>query len=64
MWHITAPANVPLKDLKELTLDKALGGEAVISHKGSDYGFARTDESEQGSREVLIPRQNGYKTGS
>jgi len=33
IWHITAPVGVSLKDLKELAMDKAMGGEAVLSYK-------------------------------
>lgn len=43
-------------------MDKALAGDPVLTHKGTDYGFS-TKESDEGIREVLIPRQNGYKAG-
>ncbi|KAI4633441.1 hypothetical protein J4E83_001908 [Alternaria metachromatica] len=60
IWHITAPAGVSLKDLSELAMDKAMKGDAVLSYKGTDYGFSQT-ESEDGTREVLLPRNNGMK---
>jgi hypothetical protein len=64
VWHITAPAGVPLKDLKELAMAKVLDGDAVLSYKGADYGFSKTELNEDGTREVLVPQKNGYKAGS
>jgi hypothetical protein len=62
VWHITAPAGVSISQLKEIAMEKALAGDAVLTHKGIDYGFS-AKESDEGMREVLIPRQNGYKAG-
>jgi hypothetical protein len=64
IWHITAPADVPLSQLKEVAMDKALAGGVILTRKGIDYGFVAGDKNEQGAREVLIPRQNGYKAVS
>jgi hypothetical protein len=64
VWHITAPAGVSLKDLSELAMDKAMKGDAILSYKGTDYGFAQTEKSEDGTREVLLPRKNGMEPGS
>ncbi|KAH7401535.1 DNA-directed RNA polymerase I subunit RPA34.5-domain-containing protein [Pyrenochaeta sp. MPI-SDFR-AT-0127] len=61
IWHMTAPNGVSLKDLKELTMDKALNGAVVLSHKGADYRFSQADKSEDGTREVLAPQADGYK---
>ena len=63
MWHITAPAGVSLKDLKELAMDKVKGGEAVLSHKGTDYGFSELEKSEDGTRQVFVPSKDGMKPG-
>ncbi|CAN9154510.1 unnamed protein product [Alternaria alternata] len=61
VWHITAPAGVSLKDLSEIAMDKAMKGDAILSHKGTDYGFSQTEKSEDGTREVLLPRKNGME---
>ena len=63
IWHITAPAGVSLKDLKQLAMDHALEGKAVMRYKGTDYGFSKTDKSENSAREVLVPQKTGYKVG-
>jgi hypothetical protein len=64
IWHITAPTGVSLKDLSELAMDKAMEGDAVLSYKGTDYGFPQTETGEDGTREVLLPRNNGMRPGS
>ena len=63
VWHLTAPANVSLKELKELAMEKALGGEAVMSYKGTDYGLSQTEKSEDSTREVFVPKKDGMKPG-
>ncbi|KAF2679070.1 hypothetical protein K458DRAFT_375478 [Lentithecium fluviatile CBS 122367] len=62
VWHITAPADLSLKNLKELAMGQAMQGDAIISQKGIEYGFLTAESDEVGAREVVIPRENGYKT--
>ncbi|KAF2794987.1 hypothetical protein K505DRAFT_274122 [Melanomma pulvis-pyrius CBS 109.77] len=61
IWHITAPANVSLASLKELAMDKALEGDAVLKHNSIDYGFSAGGKNEHATRSVLIPQQRGFK---
>lgn len=63
IWHITAPANVSLEELKELAMDSVLNGEPILEHKGTSYGFSKAEQSEHGACEVLVPQRNGYKAG-
>lgn len=63
LWHITAPVGVSLKDLREMAMDSAMKGEAVLQHKGTSYGLWRPEQGEDGACEVMIPHQNGYKAG-
>lgn len=63
IWHITAPAGVSVSQLKELAMDKALAGAAIVSQGGLDYGFSVDEKDEEGSRQLLIPGQNGYEAG-
>ncbi|KAF9731279.1 hypothetical protein PMIN03_006994 [Paraphaeosphaeria minitans] len=60
IWHITAPEGVSLKDLKQLAMDKAQKGEAVLDHKGTSYSLAPADVG-AGGREVMVPVAKGYK---
>lgn len=61
IWHITAPEGVSLKDLTHLAMDKVRNGEAVLDHKGAQYGFSPVENVN--GREVMIPGANGYKAG-
>lgn len=63
IWHITAPASVSLNSMKEVTLDNVSKGDAVLSYEGIDYGFSALGKNETAAREVLVPRQSGYKAG-
>jgi hypothetical protein len=63
VWHITAPADLSLKALKEIAMEQALRGESVVSYKGSHYGFSVAEKEEAGEREVVIPRPDGYRVG-
>ncbi|KAF1922636.1 uncharacterized protein M421DRAFT_426705 [Didymella exigua CBS 183.55] len=62
IWHITAPAGVSLKELQTIAMDKAMKGDAILSHQGTNYGFSTTEKSEDGPREVLVPGKHGYRT--
>jgi hypothetical protein len=62
IWHITAPEGISLKDLKQLAMDKAQKGEAVLEHKGTSYSFAPAWAG-AGGREVMIPVAGGYIAG-
>ncbi|KAH0537333.1 hypothetical protein FGG08_005849 [Glutinoglossum americanum] len=63
LWHITAPASVPVSTLKEVSTQKVMNGEAVLSHNGSEYGFAALDEVAAGSNQtmLLVPAEKGYQ---
>ncbi|KAF1956531.1 hypothetical protein CC80DRAFT_472022 [Byssothecium circinans] len=65
VWHITAPTDVSLKQLKELAMEQALKGDTVLQHKDTNYGFLNVEDNDDNdSRQVVIPRQNGYKAVS
>jgi hypothetical protein len=63
IWHITAPAGVPLESLSGLDMDKAMKGEAILSYKGTEFGIAQTDKSEDGGRNVFIPGKDNVAPG-
>ena len=63
VWHITAPAGVSLKELENIAMERAMKGEPILQHKGTDYGFSTTEKSEDVPREVLVPQKNGYSAG-
>ncbi|KAI9779614.1 MAG: hypothetical protein M1839_007279 [Geoglossum umbratile] len=63
IWHIIAPASVPVNTLKEVSTQKVMDGEAVLSHNGSEYGFATLDGVSAGSSHtmLLVPGKEGYQ---
>ncbi|OCK84389.1 hypothetical protein K432DRAFT_125070 [Lepidopterella palustris CBS 459.81] len=64
IWHITAPANVPITSVKEIALEKAGSEEAILNHKGIDYGFNFSDKGADDTTKVLIPGPDGYRAVS
>ncbi|KAI9834203.1 MAG: hypothetical protein M1819_003041 [Sarea resinae] len=63
LWHISAPASVPITAIKEVALDAVQQGEAVVHHKGADYGFVCEESATKMPTKVLAPSQtgDGYK---
>ncbi|CRG85680.1 hypothetical protein PISL3812_02710 [Talaromyces islandicus] len=47
VFHIAAPSFLPLSQVREIALDKALLGEPILSHKGVDYGLPTDQEGLQ-----------------
>ncbi|KAL6705268.1 hypothetical protein ACN47E_007078 [Coniothyrium glycines] len=62
VWHITAPTGISLLDLTEMVMAQALDGEAVLSHRGTDYAFTQAQTGEDGVCAVLVARKDGYRT--
>ena len=60
IWHITAPASVPISDIKRMTRTNILEGEAILTHKGSRYGLNLNDDRSIDPR-ILIPTRRGSK---
>ena len=63
IWHITAPVGVSLQHLHEIDMSTATKGEAVLEHKGTSYGLSKAEQSDDGAREVVVPKGNGLKAG-
>ncbi|KAF2827679.1 hypothetical protein CC86DRAFT_321965 [Ophiobolus disseminans] len=62
IWHITAPAGVSLKHLQDIDMSAAMKGAAVLEHKGTAYGFSKAEQSDDGAREVMVPKGSGLKS--
>lgn len=63
IWHITAPAGLPLNEMSEMAMERAMDGEVVLNHKGTAYGFSKTRGTDEGACRVMIPQKNGYTAG-
>jgi hypothetical protein len=62
IWHITAPAGVPMNKIREVALESALNGEPVLNHNNTDYGFSKGEPNETVSARVMVPGKDGYVT--
>lgn len=62
VWHITAPANLPISSLTEVALDSIKSGKPIMSHKGVDYVMSEDKGAQSGNATlVLFPEKDGYK---
>ena len=63
LWHLTAPASIPISAIKDVALSTVQNGGPVLSHKEVDYGFMEDHQSEQRSKKLLLPgrKEQGYK---
>lgn len=52
IWHITAPANVPISGLTQITLDSIRQSTVVLSHAGTSYALA---EDKYANAHLLLP---------
>ncbi|KAF2501260.1 hypothetical protein BU16DRAFT_555754 [Lophium mytilinum] len=62
IWHITVPEGVSIESLKEVAYNKIANGDAVINHKGAEYGFKTQKKGEEGITKVMLPGPEGYTT--
>ncbi|KAJ9647252.1 hypothetical protein H2201_003852 [Coniosporium apollinis] len=60
IWHITAPATVPITSIKEVALDKVFRGDTILEHNGKNYGFKADTEGEKRTTRVMMPGAKGY----
>lgn len=62
VWHITAPANLPISALADVALDSIQSGKPIMSHKGIDYVMSEDKGAQSGNATlVLLPEKDGYK---
>ncbi|OGM44631.1 hypothetical protein ABOM_007480 [Aspergillus bombycis] len=56
VYHITAPAFLPLSKVKEISLGKVMKGEPVMKHEGVQYGIPAESitQSDVGGKALLL----------
>lgn len=54
MFHITAPASLPLSEVREVSLAKVMLGEPVLNHEGVDYGIPVETQQNKSSQTLLL----------
>ena len=65
IWNITAPAGVPLSNIKEVAQAHVKKGDKILSFNGNDYSFVSGNLSDTIDMKLLVPTKNGtaYRTG-
>ncbi|QIX00168.1 hypothetical protein AMS68_005685 [Peltaster fructicola] len=61
LWHISAPAGVPVSSVTSMTLAAIQSGKTVLTHKDIDYTLTEVSATEQA---IFIPGKDGYKAAS
>ncbi|KAI1139162.1 hypothetical protein F5Y05DRAFT_340101 [Hypoxylon sp. FL0543] len=61
VWYFTAPASLPITVLKDMEIDlsKVTTGQALLNHKGDDYGVDLESHATSTQIQLLIPSQAG-----
>ncbi|KAI5309905.1 hypothetical protein KEM55_002160 [Ascosphaera atra] len=59
VWHITAPASVPLSSIKQLALDAVAQGQPILSHDGKQYRLREEQLGLDTSKHLLVPNKQG-----
>jgi hypothetical protein len=64
IFHITAPAFLPLSKVKEVSLAKVMQGEPVLTHEGVNYGIppGNISQGDSSEKRVLLydPKSQAY----
>ncbi|KAL9591674.1 MAG: hypothetical protein Q9179_007485 [Wetmoreana sp. 5 TL-2023] len=55
IWHITAPASVPISSIKEVPIQKVFTGSSILSHKGAHYGLFAEADADRNEKVLLVP---------
>ncbi|KAL9003111.1 MAG: hypothetical protein Q9188_003993 [Gyalolechia gomerana] len=63
VWHITAPASVPITSIKEVPIQKVAAGDSVLSYSDADYGLIQESGEDTEGKTLLVPfpEDNGYR---
>ena len=68
IWHITAPASIPISSIKELSARSIVDGSTILSYKNAEYGLvpdtADASETSANAQTMLIPsvQRNEYRS--
>ncbi|KAL9016986.1 MAG: hypothetical protein Q9185_005681 [Variospora sp. 1 TL-2023] len=59
IWHITAPASVPIESIQEVPVQKVTSGASITSHKNADYGLITEADINSTEKVLLVPSSEG-----
>ncbi|KAL8674303.1 MAG: hypothetical protein Q9168_001296 [Polycauliona sp. 1 TL-2023] len=63
IWHITAPASVPISLIKDVSARKMAEGASILSYKNAEYGLIAESDTKHGENLLLLPSldNNDYR---
>ena len=64
LWHITAPASVPIDQIKEASIESIAKQEIVLRYDGKDYELARYDGVQNPTLLLPSEAEDGYRIGN
>ncbi|PGH02893.1 hypothetical protein GX51_04349 [Blastomyces parvus] len=59
IWHITAPASVPMNSIQELALDAVATGGSILTHQGVNYKLREDEIAAEKYKSLLLPDEQG-----
>lgn len=59
LWHITAPASIPLKSIETLNADALKSETSVLTYKKRQYCLSNDSNDSNDSAQLLLPRETG-----
>ncbi|KAL8708794.1 MAG: hypothetical protein Q9220_006355 [cf. Caloplaca sp. 1 TL-2023] len=64
IWHITAPASVPITSIKDVPVKTIEAGASIVSYKGNEYSFSTEPEINSTTEILLLPNteHNDYRS--
>ncbi|KAF9891736.1 hypothetical protein FE257_003217 [Aspergillus nanangensis] len=68
IYHITAPAFLPLETVEQISLEKVMQGQPILKHKGAQYGIPVDSMQQNGANEKTLllydPKAQTYSSTS
>ncbi|KAL2072207.1 hypothetical protein VTL71DRAFT_11550 [Oculimacula yallundae] len=65
VWYFTAPASIPISEIKAMSLGDAKHGKTVLTHEGNEYGFMKDSAEDTTYTRIMVPSSDvGYKASS
>lgn len=62
IWHITAPSQLPIASVEEVSATSLKDGSSILSYEGSDYGLVPQTEKLEQTLLLPFPKENWYQS--
>lgn len=64
IWYFTAPASVPISEIKTMSLQDAKDGNPILKHNEGNYAFLQDSTEDKTYTKIMVPNsaEHGYTT--